>query len=107
LHTSEDLKAENRNGKLENGKAGGCSEGLRAHPLEDGAGDLKVAATHAMMERDLTHGPVGTGISLPNTGDGEFEMWGVTTITAPPSGGCAHDPAESRMLAHGRTEIQW
>jgi hypothetical protein len=25
----------------------------------------------------------------------------VTTITAPPSGGCAHDPAESRMLARG------
>jgi len=30
----------------------------------------------------------------------------VTTITAPPSGGCAHDPAESRMLAQGRFAIQ-
>jgi hypothetical protein len=29
---------------------------------------------------------------------GKFEMW-ETNITAPPSGGCAHDPAESRMLA--------
>jgi len=27
-------------------------------------------------------------------------------ITAPPPGGCAHDPAETRMLAQGRAGIQ-
>jgi len=49
---------------------------------------------------------LGIGISQWNGRNGEFEMWGVTAITAPPSGGCAHDPAESRMLAQGRAGIQ-